>query len=168
MNIPRVLKRFNLFVDGRGLAGRISELQLPALTLLTTEWRGGGMDGAVDIDMGVEKMEANFTLPELDPNVIGLWGLSNGNAVQLTARGALQAEGGAVVPVTISMRGMMTSWEPGAWTPGEPGESGHTVNLRYYKYNHDGRDLIEIDVENGKRIINGVDQVAGIREAIGL
>ena len=31
IELPRVLKNMNLFVDGRGYAGRIDEIQLPKL-----------------------------------------------------------------------------------------------------------------------------------------
>ena len=41
---PRVLKNMNLFVDGRGYAGRVDEIELPKLTLKTEEHRAGGMD----------------------------------------------------------------------------------------------------------------------------
>ena len=37
IELPRVLKNMNLFVDGRGYAGRIDEIQLPKLTLKTEE-----------------------------------------------------------------------------------------------------------------------------------
>ena len=45
IELPRVLKNMNLFVDGRGYAGRIDEIQLPKLTLKTEEHRAIGMDG---------------------------------------------------------------------------------------------------------------------------
>ena len=50
IELPRVLKNMNLFVDGRGYAGRIDEIQLPKLTLKTEEHRAGGMDLPVEID----------------------------------------------------------------------------------------------------------------------
>ena len=41
IELPRVLKNMNLFVDGRGYAGRVDEIQLPKLTLKTEEHRAG-------------------------------------------------------------------------------------------------------------------------------
>ena len=55
---PRVLKNMNLFVDGRGYAGRVDEIELPKLTLKTEEHRAGGMDVPVLIDLGMDKMES--------------------------------------------------------------------------------------------------------------
>ena len=38
--LPRILKNFNLFVDGRGYAGRVDEITLPKLTIKTEEFQG--------------------------------------------------------------------------------------------------------------------------------
>lgn len=40
--IPKILKNFNLFVDGRGYAGKAEEVTPPKLSLKTQEF--GGMD----------------------------------------------------------------------------------------------------------------------------
>ena len=59
--LPKILKNFNAFVDGRGYAGRIDEISLPKLSIKTEEHRAGGMDIPVAIDMGMEKLEAELT-----------------------------------------------------------------------------------------------------------
>ncbi|MEM7270753.1 MAG: phage major tail tube protein, partial [Pseudomonadota bacterium] len=38
----------------------------------------------------------------------------------------------------------------------------------YFRVEINGEDVVEIDVENGRRIIDGVDQLAEIRAAMGL
>ena len=40
--------------------------------------------------------------------------------------------------------------------------------VRYFKFTHDGDVIHEIDVDNMKRIVNGVDQLEAQREALGL
>jgi P2 family phage contractile tail tube protein len=37
--IPKILKNFNLYVDGRGYAGRVEEITLPKLTITTIKFR---------------------------------------------------------------------------------------------------------------------------------
>ncbi|WP_410541965.1 phage major tail tube protein [Wolbachia endosymbiont (group A) of Portevinia maculata] len=64
--LPKILKNFNVFVDGRGYAGKIDEITLPKLTIKTEEYRAGGMDIPINIDMGMEKLEADFTFAEYD------------------------------------------------------------------------------------------------------
>lgn len=90
---PRLLKNMNLFVDGRGFAGRIDEIELPKLTLKTEEHRAGGMDLPVEVEMGMEKLESTFTISDYDPEVFRLFGLLDAENVQLTIRGAIQKQG---------------------------------------------------------------------------
>jgi len=59
--IPQVLFNTNLFVDGINFKGDVPSLSLPKLVVKTDEYRGGGMAGPVEMDMGLEKMEASFT-----------------------------------------------------------------------------------------------------------
>ena len=163
-----ILKNFNLFVDGVGQAGKIDELQLPALSVVNDEHRAGGMDAPIDIDLGMEKLEATFTTSSLDPQTMKLFGLAEGNTVQLTARGSIENIDGTKAPVVVQMRGKFSKQETGSWKAGEKATISYTVGLRYYKYSCAGEDIHEIDVLNMKRIINGTDQRAEHRANIGL
>lgn len=55
--LPKILKNFNVFVDGRGFAGRAEEITLPKLTIKTEEFLGAGMSAPVEVDMGMEKSD---------------------------------------------------------------------------------------------------------------
>jgi P2 family phage contractile tail tube protein len=68
--IPKILKNFNLFIDGRGYVGKVEEVNPPKLNIKTEEFRAGGMDSPVMVDMGVEKLEGSFTLLEYDKDVL--------------------------------------------------------------------------------------------------
>jgi uncharacterized protein len=162
-----ILKNFTLSVDGEGYAGRIEELTLPKLTIKTEEFRGGGMDMPIEIDMGMEKMECDFTLTEYSGEVIRRFGLAPGNDVPLTLRGAAEAEDGTVFPITVEVRGIWKEVDMGTWKAGEKAIMKVMVACRYYKYTEDGTDLIEVDLENMKRIVNGEDQLEAMRGALG-
>lgn len=165
--IPRVLKNFTLQVDGRGLAGVIQTMTLPTLTVQMEEFRGGGMDSPVDLDMGVEKLEGSFELAEYNPDIIALFGLASPNT-QLTARGAMRRDGEAAVPVVVNMTGAIKELDSGDWTAGEMSSGTFTYSLRYFKLSVGGRELVEIDKVNMIRRISGVDQLETIRTAIGV
>lgn len=165
--IPRILKNFSLFVDGRGLAGTIQTLTLPTLTTKMEEFRGGGMDAPVELDMGMEKLEGSFELAEYNPDIIALYGLASADA-QLTARGAMRRDGEAAVPVIVNMTGVIKELDPGDWTAGDMSTGTFAYALRYYKLTVGGRELIEIDKVNMIRRIDGVDQLESIRTAIGV
>jgi P2 family phage contractile tail tube protein len=163
--IPRVLKNFSLFADGRGLAGLIETLTLPTITLKMEEFRGGGMDAPVEHDMGMEKLEGTFQLQEYNPDIMALLGQAN---VQLTARGAIRRDGEDAAAVVVNMTGMIKQKEPGDWKAGESSMPTFSYTLRYYKLTVDGREIYEIDKVNMVRRVNGVDQLATIRQAIGV
>ena len=87
--VSDILKNFNLFVDGVGCAGVIDELQIPKLTIVEDDHRAGGMDAPIGIDMGMEKLEASFTLSGSNKNALRKFGVAEGGEVQFTARGSL-------------------------------------------------------------------------------
>lgn len=162
-----VRKNFNAFVDGRGLAGQIDEFNAPELTLQTEEFRAGGMDAAIDITMGMEKLVCDFSLKAYDRNVLALFGVVEGSTVPVTLREALESFDGTVTPVVHTMRGKITKLTPGTSKPGEVPLLKADLSLTYYKLQHGDVVVHEIDVENMVRIVNGVDSLADIRAALG-
>ncbi|MBC6686690.1 phage major tail tube protein [Wolbachia pipientis] len=164
--LPKILKNFNVFVDGRGYAGKIDEITLPKLTIKTEEYRAGGMDIPVNIDMGMEKLEADFTFSEYDTELFRLFGLINGNSVSLTLRGGMQ--GNDIEGVIINLRGIFREFDFGSWKPAEKATLKCTVAAHYYKLTIGGNELIEIDAENMIRKTNGVDQMALLQTVLGI
>ena len=166
--IQDILRNINLFVDGRGYAGNVVELNLPKLTIRTEEHREGGMDAPVEIDMGLEKLECDFTTSAVDVELLLRWGLAPGEQTPVTFRGALQSEDASVKAVVAEMRGPFKEIDWGTWKPGEKAPLKCMLTPRFYRLTHDGRVVHEIDVENMVRIVNGVDQLAAQRAALGI
>jgi P2 family phage contractile tail tube protein len=54
MALPRKLKHLNLFNDGNNWQGIVESLTLPKFTRKFEKYRGGGMPGAVDVDLGLD------------------------------------------------------------------------------------------------------------------
>jgi len=163
-----ILKYLNLTVDGRGYAGKIEEYNAPDLTLATEDFRGGGMDAPIDIEVGMEKLACSFVLTSYDADVLALWGVSEGSLVQLTARGSLESLDGTKTAVVHKMHGKLLSLARGTWGAGAKPSLTVNIGLRYYKEIHGQRVTSEIDVINMVRITNGVDQLAEHRANIGL
>jgi P2 family phage contractile tail tube protein len=163
-----IRKNFNLFVDGRGYAGQVDEFNAPKLTLQTEEFRAGGMDLPIDVTMGMEKLVADFSLKAYDRNVLALFGVVEGSNVPLSVREALESFDGTVTPVVHTMRGKITELDPGTSKPGELPMLKATLTLTYYKMQHGEQVVHEIDAENMVRVINGVDTLANIRNALGI
>jgi len=163
--LPKKLKYFDAYVDGRGHAGVVDEVELPKLALKTEEHRSGGMDTPVEIDLGTEKLEATVTCAEDVVELIKLWGVI-GQVVGVTFRGS-RGEGAAAEPIIAEMRGMLREVEMASAKAGEPGQSKYVFSLRYYRLSIAGSDLVEIDTENMIRKIGGVDQLAVARANLG-
>ena len=165
--IPKILKNFNLFIDGRGYVGKVEEVNPPKLNIKTEEFRAGGMDSPAMIDMGIEKLEGSFTLLEFDKNVLKQFGLISGNVVSVTLRGALQDET-SVSPIIIKLRGMYTEIDMGKLSAGEKGTLQCTIACRYYSLEIDGEQLSEIDIDNMTRKIGCQDKMIDVRKALGI
>lgn len=163
-----ILKNCNLFVDGRGFAGNFKEFKLPELSVSLESFRAGGMDAPVSIDKGMEELTFSFTVTKHCAETLAQFGAKQNGGIQLIARGSLENFDGKVTPVTVNMTGNITKIAPAAWSAGGEVTTEYTMNLSYYKYAQDGVAIHEIDVMNMKRIINGTDQLAEQRAALGL
>ena len=51
--IPQILANTNLFVDGKSFQGDVPSLTLPKLTLKMEEYRPGGMDMPIEMDLSL-------------------------------------------------------------------------------------------------------------------
>lgn len=165
--IENVLKNFNARVDGKGYMGQVQELVPPKLTIKTDDHRAGGMDAPEEIDMGMEKLMAEMTVSGHVKEMVSLWGLTSGTGVPFVFYGGLQSDDGTVKQAVISITGKVKEIDMGNWKAGDQAPVKYQMNATYYKYTLDGEDLIEIDVPNMVRKINGVDQLAAMRAALG-
>lgn len=165
--LPRLLRNFTVSVDGRGYAGMADSVTPPVLAIATEEHRAGGMDSPVEMDMGMELMESTVVLSDYNEYVIAGFGLL-GTGVPITMRGAIQRQGETAQAVIIKMVGGLKSRDEGEWTAGSKQTTSLVYSVRKYSVTINGREMVNIDVENMVRIINGVDQLASQRKALGL
>jgi uncharacterized protein len=165
--LPRILKAFTVSVDGRGYIGRVETCKLPDLTVKTEEYKGGGMDAPVDLDMGMEKLDVSITFAEYDPNLIKLFGLFSAST-PLVLSGAMQRQGEEAVPVQVRLQGGVKQLGRSDWKQGEKGDLTISVNCNRYVEIIAGETVVEIDLLNYTRVIGGVDQLASIRAALGV
>lgn len=168
MALPKILRNFSLYVDGIGYAGKVTEATPPTLTVKTDEFRAGGMDAPVEIDMGMEALNLSFILAEYSDSLLGQFGLLDQNAVRVALRGAMVDNGTAATSIVVNGTGHFKEFDPGNFVAGDNTEAKLNMGLRYYKMTIGGDVIHEIDVENMVRIINGEDQLASIRTAIGI
>ena len=169
MGLPRKLTHFATFVDGTNYMGEMPEVTLPTLTRKMEEYRGGGMNGPIDLDMGQEKMEAELKGAGWIKGLMSKWGAGKHDALMLRFAGAVQTEEDeAPTVVEVVMRGRLSEMDPGSAKAGEKTEFSVKTAAAYYKLSINGDTLIELDFVNGIEVVNGTDLYADIRAAIGL
>jgi hypothetical protein len=170
MNTPAngILRDFALTVDGEGYAGNAEEVTLPALDLLIVDYKAGGLDAPLSIDMGMEKMQLKAKLNDTTADALATFGLLGSQDKTVTLKGAAQNLDNSISQIAVSARGKCRTLTASPWKKGETANHEYVWDLSYYQYAVDGSVVHQIDVQNGIRIINGVDQLQNVRAALGL
>jgi P2 family phage contractile tail tube protein len=166
--IPQTLTNMNLHVDGKAFNGKVMELNLPKLKRKTEEHRAGGMDAPVAIGLGLEILEASFTTSGIDVDLLRFFGTADDTIAHVVFRGAFKQLTGEVEPAIATFRGMVEELDPGSWKSGEKNENKFTLKGTYYKLEIGGALVYEIDPQACIRVIDGVDEAAAERAAIGM
>lgn len=168
MTARNIRKNFVLFVDGTNYAGEATKVTPPKLVRKTEDFRAGGMDGSIKLDMGQEPMDASFTLSNYSKSVLALYGLAAGQNKSVVLREVMESPDGTVTGVVHTMRGLVTEMDSGESEAGKPGELTVAFHATYYKLQHGDTVVHEIDVPNMVCIVDGVDQLAKQRAALGM
>ena len=173
--IPKILKNFGMFItdpsnNEQFYAGRVEEVSLPKLSIKTQELETGGMDIPVELDMGMQKLDATLTLCEYDSAVIKQFGLTQFDPTSPISKvkllGAVDDETGTLQQVKIVLEGLYTEVDMGSWKANEKQTLTVNMNVRRYELAIDGEQLVFIDTINMIRSIGGVDQLSNMRSTI--
>lgn len=166
--LPRKLKNMNLFQDGASFLGQVATVTLPTLTRKTEEYRGGGMNAPVDVDMGMEKLALEWGGGGWIREVLLKFGDASIGGAMLRFAGATQRDDtGLVEAVEVVVRGRHNEIGRGESKPGEDTEMTVKTSLTFYAEYWNGIEVIYIDVLNMIERVGGVDRLAAQRAAIG-
>lgn len=171
MALPRKLKNMMIFNDGNSYQGIAEEITLPKLTRKFEAYRGAGMGGAVNVDLGLEDgaLDAEITLGGIDPQVFRQWAITKADGIPLRFMGSYQRDDtGEISAVEIVMRGRFAEFDFGNYKYGDNTQTKLSVKNVYYKLTMDGEVLIEIDNLNMVEVVGGDDRQAEHRRAIGM
>lgn len=141
----------NAYLNGNKLAGKLDELELPAVKLKTQEITALGIFGSTEIPVGLEKMEAKFKWNSVYPNE---WKkespmqttriIVKSNMMVVDASGVKRN-----AQVTATVGGLFKELPTGTVKPGEKMDGAeHLMAVTYYKLEVDGETVYEIDVFN--------------------
>ena len=163
------LRDFTLSIPGRGVVGECPRVTPPVLEVIREDVHVAGRDAPIRLPVGIEPLVMSFEVTGVNQDLLGLWGLQSGDGSTVILRGAAADESGALTSVEIEVTGEVDKHDAGTWERRKVGTT--MIEMRevtYYKRT-DGDDVrIEIDIPNGIRIVDGVDQLAEQRAIIGL
>lgn len=171
MALPRKLKHLNLFNAGNNWQGLVESLTLPKLTRKFEKYRGGGMAGAVDIDMGLDDgaLDTEFTVGGTEALLFKQLGAETVDAVQLRFTGSIQRDDtGEVLAVELVTRGRYKELDSGEWKTGDANTTKVSATNSYAKLTINGEVLFEVDLVNMVHIVDGKDMMEAHRSALGL
>ncbi|WP_029083401.1 phage major tail tube protein [Bradyrhizobium sp. th.b2] len=163
-----IFQDFTVWIDDIGKIGEAPNFQPPEINIQTEEFRGGGMDGTIEIPMGIEKIEFDIDLHVWDEQIWQNLGYGPGSLdVPVTFRGYLLSASGAEKGVIIETHSLIKAIKTSKVEAGKKAEM--TVNLcaNYYRHEINGVTVTEIDVFNKITNIGGTDQSANARRILG-
>lgn len=171
MALPKKLKLMNLFNEGNSYLGQTGEVTLPKLGRKFENWRGGGLNGNVKVDLGLsdDVIEMTWKLGGIDKLILQQYGGQTVSAYGLRFAGSYQQDDtGETTAVELVVRGRHEEIDFGNSKAGDDTEITIKTIWSYYKLSIDGETVIEIDIPGVKEVVNGVDLLETHRKNIGL
>lgn len=171
MALPCKLKHLNLFNDGNNWQGIVESLTLPKFTRKLEKYRGGGMAGAVDVDMGLDDgaLDTEFSIGGMESLLFKQLAKTTADGVQLRFTASIQRDDtGEVQAVELVVRGRHKEIDSGELKTGESNATKVSSTNSYAKLTINGEVLYEVDTINMVEIVDGVDLMEAHRRAIGL
>jgi len=169
--IPEKVTNFKVYRDGTDLMG-VVDATLPALESISETISGAGIAGEIEVP----------TLGHFGPMALSLnWRTTTSSAITLARqeahhlelRGAIQvfdpATGKyAIQALKVVVRARPKKMDPGKLAMGKASDSASELECSYIKLWLDGEEKFEIDKLNFICVIDGVDQLAEVRAALGI
>lgn len=171
MALPRKLKQMNVFLDGESYLGVAEEYTPAKLTKKFEKYRGAGMLGAVNINMGYDDgaLDTEATFGGYVADLVRKSNTGRHDGVVLRFAGAMQRDDtGEVAALEITTRGRIEEIDRGTYKVGDNSQTKFKLVNTYYREVIDGVTVCEIDLVNMIDTANGEDMLADIRRAIGI
>ncbi len=169
----RIAKVFdaNVYVNERSQHGLASEVAIPDISALMSDYKAMGMIGTREFFNGFDKMESTikWTYPDND---VAKAMVNPMKSVDLMVRSskAEYTDGDLTneAPIVIYMNGLPKKHTSGSHKAKEDTEVEDTISVNYLKIEIDGEEIVELDVTNNIFKIGGEDQLAQRRENLGI
>lgn len=150
----------------------VADIKLPSFESLTDTVKGAGIAGEYDSPTigHFKAMQLELTWRTVGADLVQMMSQT---AQRLDCRGAFQeydAANGtyAVRQVRVVVQGPSTKNDFGKMENGATTNGTSTVEVMYIRIDIDGVNVVELDKLNYKYVVNGIDYLASVRNALGL
>ena len=168
---PDVLSQYKVYNFGQDLIG-VAQVDLPAIQSMTTEVKGAGIGGTIDMPVVgmIQSMSTTFNFKTAVRNAYPLMVASFNHLELWGSLQMLEVGSGRLVAVQhkVILRGIFKNLTPGKFAVAETQDRSIELETIYYKELLAGVEHLEIDKYNMIYRVDGVDQLAAIRANIGM
>lgn len=166
----QILRGFTMWANGTDYGYEVEELQaaLPDETYVEHNYGGAVMTAQVPM-VKVGLLEPTMKFASHNPRLSELLLLPPGAVTTFTFRAALIDEiDGVVRPNLIVYEGRLAAPSADAWSRDDKAGMGYTIKgVRYFRYEIGNEPIHEIGLFPARMIVNRVDRLAGINDALG-
>lgn len=164
-----IFQDFTVWIKDIGKIGVCPSFQPPDIQIQVEEFRGGGMDGAVEIPMGIEKIEFEFDMHTWDTDIWANLGYGPGSMdVPVNFYGYTLTPNGTEGQVFIQTRALLKSIKTNKIDSGKKADISVSLAANYYKHSVGNEEVCEIDLFAGIVRFGGVDKNVQKRQFLGI
>lgn len=169
--IPEKGINFKVYLNGEDLLG-VAEGTIPALESMTSEVKGAGVAGVIESPVIGHFNSTNFSLTwrTVTDNFVKLFDHTTNDLELFSAMQQYDAGLGEykAVPLHVYMKAITKTRTLGNLVVGDVMDTQMEFEVVYMKIELDGRERVELDKYNYKYVVDGVDQMASVRTALGM
>lgn len=167
MALGEKFKQSDLYIDSRWCAEHVS-VTLPKVTRKFEDYRPGGLNRPVKVDMGGEALEAEYACGGWVRDIINGFGSMSIEAQRMRFVASMQDDStGKVHSWEAVIGGRHEEIDMGESKPGDDTEMKGKIAVAFYALYRDGEELIYIDVLGMVERYGGRDIMAEHRAALG-
>ncbi len=168
--IPEKGINFSVYLNGEDLLG-VAEGTIPVLESMTSEVKGAGVAGVVESPVVGHFNSTNFSLTwrTVTKDFLKLFDHATNDLELFSALQWYNAGIGEYkkVQLYVYMKAITKTRTPGNLVVGDLMDTQMEFEVPYMKIELDGKEYIELDKYNYIYKVNGVDQLADVRTALG-
>lgn len=166
--IPEKVYDYNAYDDTEKLIGIAGEVTLPTLEQMSETMSGAGIMGEYESTTAGHfgSMEAELQFRTLYQQSFKLMEYSGRPLILRAIQQAMNTQTRKIEyrPLKITMIYQPKNLNLGQLAKGAATETSNTLEVTYIKVEENGVVLLEVDKLNYKYVLNGVDQLKGIRD----